>query len=98
MSRIMHRIGFVAVALALSAMPAAAAEKATVIKKQATTKLQATGTTGTTGTVGTTGPVELSTSDCKLLLNGTVIAVSDGRCGASGKYCKSSAGSACITE
>ena len=40
----------------------------------------------------------LTTSDCKLLLNGTVVEVADGRCGASGKYCKSSAGSACITE
>ncbi|MER8581252.1 hypothetical protein NKG95_21515 [Mesorhizobium sp. M1423] len=44
------------------------------------------------------GTVNLSTSDCKLLLSGTVVEVSDGRCGASGKYCKSSAGSACITE
>lgn len=44
------------------------------------------------------GATALTTSDCKLLLGGTVVDVSDGRCGASGKYCKSSAGSACISE
>jgi hypothetical protein len=40
----------------------------------------------------------LTTSDCKLLLNGSVVEVTDGRCGASGKYCQSSAGAACITQ
>lgn len=46
----------------------------------------------------TVGPVALTTSDCKLLLGGTVVQVFDGRCGASGAYCKSSQGSACISE
>ena len=50
-----------------------------------------------TGTTGTT-VVELNSSDCKLLLGGQVVTVTDGRCGASGAYCKSPTGSACLTE
>jgi hypothetical protein len=78
-------------------------------EKTATTKLNNSKVTGaltsTTGTVGPTtgggttgGTVNLNSSDCKLLLGGTVVAVYDGRCGASGAYCKSSQGSACLTE
>jgi hypothetical protein len=71
---------------------AQAAEKTNAANKAAT-KIIRGGIKGTT-----TGTVNLTTSDCKLLLGGTVVQVSDGRCGASGAYCKSSAGSACITE
>ena len=44
------------------------------------------------------GVSQLTTSDCKLILGGTVVYVTDGRCGASGAYCKSATVSACITE
>ena len=67
----------------------------------ASKKLNATGQVQIKKKLPTANPDDatpLSTSDCKLLLNGTVIEVADNRCGASGKYCKSSAGSACITE
>jgi hypothetical protein len=60
-----------------------------------------TTTTGTVGPVtGTTGGTvsELTASDCRLLLGGQVIQVSDGRCGASGAYCKAPTVSACLTE
>lgn len=50
------------------------------------------------GPLSPTGGTPLTTSDCKLLLGGAVIQVFDGRCGKSGKYCKSSAGAACINE
>lgn len=46
--------------------------------------------------VGTAPP--LTTSDCTLTLEGQVIAVSDDRCGASHKYCKSDKGEQCINE
>ena len=44
------------------------------------------------------GPSNLSTSDCRLG-SGTVVEVTDGRCGASGQYCKQHDGSVrCIDK
>ncbi len=44
------------------------------------------------------GVSQLTKSDCKLILGGEVVYVTDGRCGASGAYCKSATMTACITE
>jgi len=88
-----------AVTVAVMGPAARAADKKTVVKQG--TKVDATiSTNGNGGTVGGTtgGTTALTTSDCKLLLGGQVIQVFDGRCGSSGAYCKSSSGSACITE
>lgn len=44
------------------------------------------------------GISQLTKSDCKLIANGEVVYVTDGRCGASGAYCKTPTVSACISE
>ena len=44
------------------------------------------------------GISQLTKSDCKLLLGGEIVYVTDGRCGASGAYCKSATVSACISQ
>jgi hypothetical protein len=78
----------IAVCLATSvAAPVYALDKTKTVKT--TTKLKSVGTGGTGGTVSTggTGVAELSAQDCRNV-GGSVITVTDDRCGASRKYCR----------
>ena len=78
----------IAVCLATSvAAPVYALDKTKVVKSG---KLKSVGTGGTGGTVTTgtgTTVAELSAQDCRNV-GGSVITVTDDRCGASRKYCR----------
>ncbi|MGD9912818.1 MAG: hypothetical protein AB7S80_01965 [Rhizobiaceae bacterium] len=83
--RILMQLAIAAALAATTAAPAYAVDKTKAIKQ--TTNIKKPPTVGGTVVGGGNGVAELTSWDCKAV-GGTVVVVSDDRCGASRRYCR----------